>query len=265
MVIVSFENAASAGRILAMDTRLRGVLKQYFKEEFSEVIKGKLQEGHALDSFNVNPLVLIALSSGIFGEPTSMNMAKVLLYPRVFGTSVSTTFGDKMQKLCAAHLGAQASSTPGMDLEFDDKVDRHRVIMQLKAGPNTINSGDVGPMLEDMRSAYRLLRQNRVPQESMPLFAVGITYGTIGEISGHYRKIHESTVGGQMSIPILIGQDFWHRLTGDLDFYAGMIGIFVELFEQEDYTGLLDADLAKLASEIEAKYFTDGKFDSTKV
>lgn len=246
-----------------MTQELRSELKKYFKTEFADLILKKLQTGHKLSSFKVNPLILTALSSGVLGSPTSLNMAKALLYPRVFGTSTNTSFGDKMQTMCIKYLDAEASSTPGMDIEFEDKIDSKRIIMQLKAGPNTINSEDVEPILRHMNSAYRLLQQNRV--KVMPTFAIGITYGTINEISGHYKKIQNSPVGGQMSIPIFIGQDFWARLTGDKNFYNEMISVFIELFEQEDYSSLLDKDLENLSKGIEEKYFTNGVFDVNKI
>lgn len=245
-----------------MDPLLKESLKKFFEEEFASLIVKKLQEGHSLRKFRVNPFILTALSSGVFGEQSSINMAKALLYPRVFGTSISTTFGDKMQKLCVKFLGASASGTPGMDIEFDDKTEGQRITMQLKAGPNTINSGDVKPILEDMNKAYRLLQQNRI--STMPTFAIGITYGSMMEISGHYKKLQASPVGAQQNVKIYIGQDFWHRLTGVPTFYNEMIAIFVDLFEKEDYSILLNEDLSCLAEEIEVKYFSNGKIDMSK-
>ncbi len=246
-----------------MTEELRQQIKQFLKEEFADVIKKKLVAGHKLSSFNVNPFVITALSSGVLGEANSANIAKSLLYPRVFGTSINTNFGDKMQKLCTTYLDADASSTNGMDIEFNDRFEDQRVIMQLKAGPNTINSGDVDPIIEEMASAYRLLRQNRIA--IMPTFAIGIAYGTIEDVSGHYKKIAASSVGGQMNIPLYVGQDFWHRLTGESDFYINMIKILVEVFEEEDCSELLESDIYNLAQEIEAKYFTDGEFDLNKI
>lgn len=248
-----------------MDNALQQNIAEYFKKELAGVLLKKMQKGHSLSKFKVNPFVLAALSSGTFGQLTSKNMAKALLYPRVLGTSISTTFGDKMQKLCVHILGADASSTPGMDIEFNDKLTKQRVIMQLKAGPNTINKGDVQPILSEMHSAYRLLIQNRVATNIMPLFAMGIAYGSLKEISSHYKKINTSSVGAQMEIPIYIGNDFWHRLTGDENFYRDMIKVVIELFEQEDYSQLLEEDLSRLQKQIEEKYFSAGVFDVNKV
>lgn len=245
-----------------MDTNLTDKIKQYFKKEFADIILKKLTEGHDLSSFNVNPFLITALSKGVLGEATSFNMAKSLLYPRVFGTSISTTLGDKLQKFCII-MGARASSTPGMDVEFKDKIKNQPLLLQLKAGPNTINSGDVRPILEDMNNAYRLLRQNR--SDNIPTFAIGVLYGIHNDISGHYKKIESSSVGGQLNIPVFVGKDFWQRLTGDENFYSDLIGIFIELFEQEDYSELFEKDLKNLANVIEARYFTNGKFDLKKI
>ncbi len=247
-----------------MDAKLRKEMKQFFKEEFAETIKEKLKTGHSIDDLSVNPLILIALSSGVFGSPTSANMAKALLYPRVFGTSINTSFGEKMQRLCIRYLGAKASGVAGMDIEFFDLIDKKPVLMQLKAGPNTINSKDVKPILQEMAQAYRLLRQNGIGK-SMPIFAIGVTYGTTEELNGNYKKILSSSVMGQLFTPIFVGQDFWYRLTGDKNFYSEMVRLFFELFDQEDYSELLQTDLNNLALGIEKKYFTKGGFDIRKI
>ncbi len=242
-----------------MDKQTEKVIREYFKIEFADVLRAKLESGHKLSKFNVNPFAIAALSSGILGECTPENVAKALLYPRVFGTSVSTTFGDMMQRLCTQQLGAQASSTAGMDIEFENKKEGGRIVMQLKSGPNTINAGDVKPILDEMKTAYRLLLQNRAA--TIPTFAIGITYGTLDQISGHYKKIHDETIGQQPHIPIYVGQDFWERLTGDANFYQEMIGIVMKLFEEEEYSSLFEDDIQSLAKQIKEKCTVNGKFD----
>ncbi len=246
-----------------MTSELKTQVEWYFKKEFVDALLEKLVEGHSLASFNVNPFLITALSKGVLGETTPGNMAKSLLYPRVFGTSLSTTFGDKFQKFCIHVMGAEASGTPGMDLQFQDKVDNRLLLMQAKSGPNTINSGDVQPIVNDMNSAYRLLVQNRTT--NLPTFAIGVFYGTHADISGHYKKIEASSVGAQLNIPILVGKEFWHRLSGDENFYANLIATFCELFEKADYRALFEADINNLAKELEKKYFTNGTFDVSKI
>jgi len=43
---------------------------------------------------------------------------------------------------------------------------------------------------------------------------VGILYGEPGQESNHYQKLRDNH-----GYPLYIGQEFWHRLTGDPDFY----------------------------------------------
>jgi hypothetical protein len=245
----------------AMDAKLKQETEKYFKKEFADVLLKKLKDGHALSAFNVNPFLVTALSQGVLGEATPLNIAKSLLYPRVFGTSISTILGDKLQKFCI-HLGARASGMQGMDIEFEEKSSGKQFILQLKAGSDTLNSGDVEPIVEKMNMAYRLLKRNWSAE--MPIFGMGVLYGSYEDLSGHYRKIASSPVGGQPNATMLVGKDFWHSLTGDENFYADLISIFAELFEKEDNSSLFKKDLEILSGEIEARYFTDGKFDPKK-
>lgn len=242
-----------------MKNEMVEILSEYFHAEFANIIREKLVKGHALKSFNINPVAIAALTGGVLGSCNAKNAAKALIYPRVFGTSINTTFGDMMQRLCTNHLGALASSTQGMDIEFTNKVNGERIIMQLKAGPNTINAGDAKQILHEMQTAHRLFIQNR--SASVPTFAIGITYGSMDQISGHYKKIHESAVGNQPHIPVYVGTEFWHILTGDRDFYRDMIQVVTKTFENEDYSALLEKDISLLANEIESKCTIDGIFD----
>ncbi|MEK7076168.1 MAG: PmeII family type II restriction endonuclease [Patescibacteria group bacterium] len=243
-----------------MNSALREKIYTFFEREFADLLQGKIDSGYNLADFNIHPFNLVALASGVFGEANSKNMAKALIYPRALGTSIVTSFGNKMQKLCVSLLEAEPSGVPGMDFHFTDKVDGGKVFMQLKAGPNNINSGDVEPILEEMRSAYRLLKTNMAGKK-MPKFAMGIVYGTIEQISGSYKAIQNSSVGAQDNVPIFIGKDLWHRITGDTDFYFSLIDIFIELFEGENYSKSLDRAINNLAKEIQDKYFVQGKFN----
>jgi len=40
---------------------------------------------------------------------------------------------------------------------------------------------------------------------------VGVIYGEASELSSHYKKINEK-------YPVIIGKEFWYRLTGKEDF-----------------------------------------------
>lgn len=246
-----------------MNKELRSEIAQYLKSNFSEKLSTKIKKGYNLKDFNIHPFNIIALSSGIFGEASSINIAKSLIYPRVLGTSITTTFGDRMQQMCVSLLGAQASAIPGMDIEFEDKITGKKIIAQMKSGPNTINHGDVKPLTDEMESAYRLLQKNG--GKNMPEFAVCVIYGSLNTLSGHYKKLLSTNIGAQLGIPIYIGKDFWERLTGDKTFYSELIIIFQEIFEKHNLNEDLNIDIHVLAKEIDDIYFTNGKFDLSKL
>ncbi|MEN9557888.1 MAG: hypothetical protein RL141_257 [Candidatus Parcubacteria bacterium] len=247
-----------------MTPKLTADIHAFLKQHVSEIIRKKLSKGYKLSDFKVNPFSTILLSSGMLGELTGQNMARSLLYPRVYGTSVNTILGNSMQGLCTTLLGAKASGMKGMDIEFTDRVTGEYIVMQLKAGPNTINAGDVGQIITEMKEAFRLIRQNAAGTTNMPLFAIGITYGRFEEVSAHYKKIHDTGVGNQLCVELLVGQHFWHRLTGDERFYHDLGLIFVDVFEKENFSQAFNQAVEKIAKEIEGAYFTDGIFDLDK-
>src|SRR5690606_17298596 len=90
-----------------------------------------------------NPFLDKYKAQFLTGNDSPESVAKALIYPRVLGTSINTTFGSKMQKFCSEVLEGFASTTSGIDIEFIDLVDGHRKYCQVKAGPNTINKDDV--------------------------------------------------------------------------------------------------------------------------
>lgn len=246
-----------------MDAQLRSSLLKYIKESFVTRAKKKLRDGCSLDNFIVHPFQLIMNAGGFLGATSSENLAKSLLLPHLMGTSLTTNFGDKMQKMCIAHLGAKASGINGMDIEFKDKLTGKETVAQLKAGPNTINAGDVNPIITDMISARRLLRQNRTNE--MPVFAMCITYGTEPDLSGHYLLIKRTDIGDQDGVPTYVGKDFWRRLTGEENFYGELVELFNEAFHSENFEENVLSSTNHLALEIEQRYFTDGKLDTSKL
>jgi len=60
---------------------------------------------------------------------------------------------------------------------------------------------------------------------------VGIIYGETEQISSHYKRITS-----QYNFPVYIGQDFWHRLTGDENFYQDLITAIGSVAIEADYS-----------------------------
>ena len=167
--------------------------------------------------FNINPFLTVYLANFLTGNSNSESIAKALLFPRVLGTSINTSFGQNMQGFISAIQHAVGSTASGMDIEFTDQIDGRKKYCQLKAGPNTINADDVKTIADHFRSVRNLSRTNnlKIPNDDM---IVGGLYGEKEDLSGHYRRITK-----EYDYEVVIGKDFWHRLTGDENFYYKLI------------------------------------------
>lgn len=196
-----------------------------------------------LSEFNPNPFLLTYLAQFAFGDASAKSKAKALIYPRVLGTSISTTFGTAMQKFCNEVLSAFASTTSGIDIEFIDALDGRRKYCQIKAGPNTINKDDVDTIASHFRGIRSLARTNNLRLATTDCI-VGVLYGARGELNSFYLRLDED-------YPVYAGREFWQRLTGDESFYSELIAAFVDIAREADYTELLTQTVDALAREIE--------------
>ncbi len=196
-----------------------------------------------LSKFNVNPFTYKYLARFAFGDSSPESIAKALVYPRVLGTSISTTFGNQLQYFCNEVLGSYASVIPGMDIEFEDAVDGRHKYCQIKAGPTTINKDDVDTIKDHFKAVFNLARTNRLALQVTDC-VVGVFYGTPAELSANYKKIDRD-------YPVYVGEEFWHRLTGDPDFYGELINAFSDVADEMDCSEILNDVIQQLAIEIE--------------
>lgn len=217
--------------------------RQFFRERVVENHISNTLKLTSLQKFNVNPFTHKYLARFAFGSSDSVSMAKALLYPRILGTSIATTFGTQLQYFCNEVLSSYASTTSGIDIEFDDALDGRKKYCQVKAGPNTINADDVETIVNHFRGVRNLARTNHL-QLQITDCIVGVFYGTQGELSNSYRKINEE-------YPVYIGQEFWHRLTGDADFYHELIDAFAEVADEMDCSAMIERTIQSLARDIQ--------------
>lgn len=191
--------------------------------------------------FNINPFLAVYLSNFLTGNSTPENIAKALILPRVLGTSINTSFGQNMQSFISAIQDAVGSTTTGMDIEFIDQLDKTRKYCQLKAGPNTINKDDVETIANHFKAVRNLSRTNnlRIPNDDL---IVGVLYGESEELSSHYKRI---TV--QYDYDVIIGREFWYRLTGYENFYAELIGTIGSVALEANFSDELQSIIDELA------------------
>ena len=77
---------------------------------------------------------------------------------------------------------------------------------------------------------------------------VGVIYGEETELSSHYKRISQS-------YPVIIGKEFWYRLTGKEDFYLDLIDAIGDVALEVDGSHIVEQTISNLAIEIQAKYF----------
>ena len=212
--------------------------KAFFRNRLVENHISNTVKLENLNEFNVNPFLVKYLAQFAFGDSSPESMAKALIYPRVLGTSITTSFGTNIQYFCKDVLTAYASTTSGIDIEYVDSIE----YCQVKAGPNTINHGDVDEIKRHFRDLINLGRTNGLRIASAEC-VVGVLYGEPNELSGNYRKINED-------YPVVVGQDFWYRLTGEQSFYGDLISAFAEVADEMDSSALLQQTIKKLAKKL---------------
>ena len=190
--------------------------KNFFREEIVQNhINGACNRASKLSEYNINPFLFKYLANFLTGNDNPESIAKALVLPRILGASINTSFGMKIQTLISTLFEGLGSTTQGIDIEFIDAIDNRKKYCQLKAGPNTINRDDVTTIINHFQGVRNLARTNNL-NVGINDMIVGIVYGETSEISSHYKKIGES-------FPVIIGKDFWHRLTGQEDFYFQLI------------------------------------------
>lgn len=215
--------------------------KQFFRTRIAENHIANTKKLSSLDKFNINPFTHKYLAQFAFGDSSPESMAKAILYPRILGTSISTTFGTQLQYFCNEVLSSYASTTSGIDIEFVDSFDGRWKYCQVKAGPTTINHDDVDTIKNHFRAIRNLARTNHLDL-NMTDCIVGVFYGTENTLSQSYKRINEE-------YPVYVGAEFWHRLTGDADFYSSLINAFAEVADEMDSTELIQQILQSLADE----------------
>lgn len=222
--------------------------KKIFQDEIIQHHISGIEKLGQLSTYDCNPFTVPYLANCVFGETSSENMAKVLIYSRLLGTSIATIFGNGMQFYCNTALHSFASQVSGIDIEFDDAIDKRHKYCQVKAGPQTINKDDVKTIKDHFTAIKNLARTNRNHElNPMTDCIVGVIYGTDDSISGNYRKIKEE-------YPVYVGKEFWHRLTGDPKFYSSLIKVFEEAGRDSDCTDKIKEVISQLTTDIEENY-----------
>ncbi len=225
------------------ENELLQIITNYFEKNILDNHKKNVLKTHSkLKSYKINPIIVKYLSKVLENDFTPLGIAKALYFPRVLGTSINTSFGTRIQKMFVELGLAEGSLIPEMDIEFIDKIDNRKKWCQLKSGPNTINSGDVSPLLKKFSKVANLARTNSLSLNNSDLI-LGVLYGSEDQLSQHYKKIDET-------YPVTIGTDFWYRLTGFPNFYDKLVANLDIMILNIDTENFFVQGYLELADEI---------------
>lgn len=222
--------------------------KQYFRDI---IIPNHLKglEKLSLEKFKINPFLVNYLAAFLCGNTESESLAKALVYPRILGTSINTSFGQNIQIFISslAQIAGCASGIDGIDIEFDDAIDGRKKYCQCKAGPQTINKDDIATILGHFKHLHNKARLDRLSIQIDDMI-VGVLYGEDDELSAHYKIINSH-------YPVYCGAEFWEHLTGDKQFYHRLAKAFGEVVEEDNIDGsqLILDKISDIAKEIEEK------------
>lgn len=222
--------------------------KDYFR---SIIIPSHLKnlKSLKLKDFNVNPFTINYLAAFLCGNTNPESLAKALIYPRILGTSINTSFGQNIQIFISqlSQVAGNASAINGIDIEFIDALDGRKKYCQCKAGPQTINKDDVDTILLHFKHVLNKSRLDRLAIQMDDLI-VGVLYGEDAKLSGNYKTL-------QTTYPVYCGASFWEHITGDKQFYYRLAKAFGEVVEEDKIDGskLIKQKIKEIAKEIEER------------
>jgi hypothetical protein len=230
----------------AEKSEIIGKFKVWFRDKLIVNHKRNTEKLVDINQFNINPFLLYYLANYLEGNAMPESLAKVLVYPRVLGTSITTSFGQNVQSFVTEVLDGYGSSTSGIDIEFIDHLDGERKYCQLKSGPSALNNDDVETIKGHFKGVLHLSRTNnlRIPHENL-VFA--LTYGEKEDANSFIKKLEKDHV-------VLYAKDFWHRFTGDELFYYELISAAGEVANEVDMKSVVEDVISKLSLSVEDKF-----------
>ena len=165
-----------------------------------------------LKSLSPNDLVLNHFSASyaagtIGGVPLTANsLARALVIPRALGSSLSTIVSRQLRFFCGELPGVEVVGKHANQVNYTDRVDDTNRIGIFAGGPSNLNS----PGRKTLEG--KLTRLHAQIGRSAPAPVVCVTHGEISNLNSSFKKLDPKYA-------VFVGGDFWHRVTGDPNFY----------------------------------------------
>ena len=222
---------------MPQEQTLRSII-DYFRQEIFEPHLNALENKFAnLDSYAANPFLSPYLSRILENEYSANALAKTLYFSRTLSTSINTSFGTHIRKVLVKNNLAQSINSRSNIISFTDRTTNLSTGCLLKAGPRTINSGDIVGIRRTLDNL------NDVEHR-----AIGVIYGSEEDMNASYQELAKTH-------NIFLGKDFWHRITGDETFYGQLSQAMIELSNNLDIEGQFQMGLERLTNKVEERYF----------
>jgi hypothetical protein len=216
--------------------------QSWFREKIVDAHKSNILGLSSASAFDINPFLAPYVSVALTGTISAEGIARGLVFGRALVTSLNTSFGTQFQNFLPTLMKTVlGSATTGIDIEFDDCVDGQHKWAQIKAGPNTINNGDVGGIHEEFQRIKRKARKDGLALTDHQL-VIGIFYGQESDINGSYKKLRDDH-----NYPILTGNDLWEHITGEKDLQDQFIEACGKAAQSAEVRELLEVVIAQLA------------------
>ena len=224
-------------------TRIEELFDQFIQRRYKNL------KELSIEKLSINPFLARLVSR------SPVDLAAFLVQQH-FNRSSVTSMGSLLQNI-AKEIGTKyrPSSTPGADLEFVDEHLKRHVLMQMKAGPNTLNSDTKNEIKTRLNSAERKLRLDGLQRDWVVSKELGMAYGNLQERSGHVIDL-----GNQGFDVDKIGRHFWEAMTDSEDTYREVfkisedIAFKYERTEGQSLSNLIEETTKSISEGIEAKY-----------
>lgn len=227
--------------------RILNHYKDWFREVLMVAHKKNTKKLIDIKEFNINPFTVFYLAKFFRNDTSPRSVAEVLLLPRMLGTSISTSFGQNIQRFISLTLGGYGSLRAGLDIEFVDQIDGRMKYCQLKSGPNSLNNPDVTTIFNDFQGIRNLARTNNLALQYGDL-VFALLYGERGELNSFIRLLESR------DITVLVGKEFWHHFTGDEDFYESLFAASAQVAREANLEPIIENVLDRLAAEVAILY-----------
>lgn len=216
--------------------------KHWFKETFIPIHAKNIKKLSRSSEFRINLFLVKYLAKLLDNQTDTVAIAKALIYPRVLGTSVNTSFGKHIQKFISDTFNAPGSETEGIDVIFTDKVDGRTKYCQIKLGPNTINKDDIKTIhghFQTLRNRSKTNNKIISPED----LVIGVLAGDEKQLSGQYKKLRN-----EFHYTVFVGKEFWLRLSGLENLYDELIIAINEAVIESDGFAELQNAINKLSN-----------------